>query len=95
MTSRATGDFMFEVVKENNRNRQSACLFSLHADSGFEVQMPHDSPTTPRPAITTRTVAYVDRRGAHAGAGTTAARSRCSQAEEDLLRMPRHPQAAR
>jgi hypothetical protein len=35
MTSRATGDFMFEVVKENNRNRQSACLFSLHADSGF------------------------------------------------------------
>ena len=47
------------------------------------------------PAITTRTVAYVDRRGAHAGAGTTAARSRCSQAEEDLLRMPRHPQAAR
>ena len=38
---------------------------------------------------------YVDRRRAHAGAGTTAARSRCSQAEEDLLRMPRDSQAAR
>ena len=85
---------MFEVVKENNRNRQSACLFSLHADSGFSADAARFT-HHPAPAITTRTVAYVDRRGAHAGAGTTAARSRCSQAEEDLLRMPRHPQAAR
>ena len=37
----------------------------------------------------------VVRRRAHAGADTTAGRSRCSQAEEDLLRMPRYSQAAR
>ena len=41
------------------------------------------------------TLLHVDRRRAHAGAGTNAARSRCSQAEEDLLRMPRNSQAAR
>ena len=51
------------------------------------------SPTVKTPRTVESDV--VVRRRAHAGADTTAGRSRCSQAEEDLLRMPRYPQAAR
>ena len=85
------------AASERQHSAQVAKRASARADRtdlkwvAFRVASARYHPGQGRRAVSS----HVDRRRAHAGAGTTAARSRCSQAEEDLLRMPRNSQAAR